>query len=124
MAKIMIADDTAFMRAMIRELLTGSGHEIVAEAKNGVEAVRMYQAIQPDVLTLDITMPEMDGVTALRSIRSMDPGARVIMCSAMGQHAMVLDAIQAGAKDFVVKPLQQRRLLDAIERVLACSSCP
>lgn len=118
MAKIMIVDDTAFMRAMIREMIIGSGHEIVAEAKNGAEAVRLYRECKPDVMTLDITMPEMDGVSALKSIRSLDPSARVIMCSAMGQHAMVLDAIQAGAKDFIVKPLQQQRLLEAIERVL------
>jgi two-component system, chemotaxis family, chemotaxis protein CheY len=119
MAKIMIVDDAAFMRAMIRDMLTKSGHEIVAEAKNGLEAVQMYPSAKPDLMTMDITMPEMDGVTALRNIRSLDPAARVIMCSAMGQHAMVLDAIQAGAKDFVVKPLQQQRLLDAIEKVLS-----
>lgn len=118
MAKIMIVDDTAFMRAIIREMVIGSGHEIVAEAKDGAEALRLYEKIRPDVLTLDITMPEMDGVTALRKIRRLDPSAKVIMCSAMGQHAMVLDAIQAGAKDFVVKPLQQQRLLDAIQRAL------
>jgi two-component system, chemotaxis family, chemotaxis protein CheY len=118
MAKIMIVDDAAFMRAMIRDMVTGNGHEIVAEATNGAEAVKLYPNAKPDVLTMDITMPEMDGVTALRNIRKLDPSAKVIMCSAMGQHAMVLDAIQAGARDFVVKPLQQQRLLDAIEKVL------
>lgn len=118
MAKIMIVDDTAFMRAMIRDMVNGSGHEVVAEAKNGAEAVMLYPNAKPDVLTMDITMPDMDGVTALRSIRKMDPNAKVIMCSAMGQHAMVLDAIQAGAKDFIVKPLQQHRLLEAIDKVM------
>lgn len=118
MAKIMIVDDTAFMRAMIREMIKDTGHEIVAEAKNGEEAVRLYPNAKPDVMTMDITMPDMDGVTALKNIRKLDPKAKVIMCSAMGQHAMVLDAIQAGAKDFIVKPLQQQRLLEAIEKVL------
>lgn len=119
MARIMVVDDTAFMRAMIREMISGSGHEIVAEAKNGEEAVRLYSNAKPDVMTMDITMPDMDGVTALKNIRKIDPQAKVIMCSAMGQHAMVLDAIQAGAKDFIVKPLQQHRLLEAIDKVLA-----
>jgi two-component system, chemotaxis family, chemotaxis protein CheY len=119
MAKIMIVDDTAFMRAMIRDMITGSGHEVVAEAKNGAEAVKLYSNAKPDLLTMDITMPDMDGVTALRNIRKIDPNAKVIMCSAMGQHAMVLDAIQAGAKDFIVKPLQQQRLLEAIQKVMS-----
>lgn len=119
MAKIMIVDDTAFMRAMIRDMISGSEHEVVAEAKNGSEAVKLYPTAKPDVMTMDITMPDMDGITALRNIRKIDPHAKVIMCSAMGQHAMVLDAIQAGAKDFVVKPLQQHRLLEAINKVLS-----
>jgi two-component system chemotaxis response regulator CheY len=115
----MIVDDAAFMRAMIRDMVTRDGHEIVAEAANGAEAVKLYLNAKPDVMTMDITMPEMDGVTALRNIRKLDPSAKIIMCSAMGQHLMVLDAIQAGAKDFVVKPLQQQRLLEAIHKVLS-----
>lgn len=117
MARIMIVDGTAFRRAMIREMINGSGHEIVAEAKNASEAMRLYPNARPDVLTMDITMPDMDGVTALRKIRTIDPEAKIIMCSALGQHDLVLNALQAGAKDFLVKPFQQSRLLEAIQKV-------
>lgn len=118
MAKIMIVDDAAFMRMMIKEILTKNGFEVVGEAQDGNEAVAKYKELHPDLVTLDITMPEMDGLGALKEIRSYDPNAKVIMCSAMGQQAMVIDAIQAGAKDFIVKPFQAERVLEAIKKTL------
>lgn len=116
--RILIVDDAAFMRMMIKEILTKNGYEVVGEAPDGVQAVEKYKELQPDLVTMDITMPEKDGVQALRDIRSLDPNAKVIMCSAMGQQAMVIDAIQAGAKDFIVKPFQAERVLEAIKKIL------
>lgn len=118
MAKILIVDDAAFMRMMIKEILTKNGFEVIGEAQDGKEAVAKYKELQPDLVTLDITMPEMDGLGALKEIRSYDPNAKVIMCSAMGQQAMVIDAIQAGAKDFIVKPFQADRVLEAIKKTI------
>lgn len=117
-ARILVVDDAAFMRMMIRDILVKNGYEVAGEAANGNEAVLKYQELRPDVTTMDITMPEMDGITAVREIRKVDPNARIIMCSAMGQQAMVLDAIQAGARDFIVKPFQEDRVVDAIKKVL------
>jgi two-component system, chemotaxis family, chemotaxis protein CheY len=116
--RILIVDDAAFMRMMIKEILTKNGYEVVGEAQDGVQAVEKYKELRPDLVTLDITMPEMDGVNALRQIRAFDPNANVIMCSAMGQQAMVIDAIQAGAKDFIVKPFQAERVIEAINKIL------
>ncbi|MCL6597356.1 response regulator [Alicyclobacillus macrosporangiidus] len=116
--RILVVDDAAFMRMMIKDILTKNGYEVVGEASDGVQAVEKYQELQPDLVTLDITMPEMDGIEALKRIRAADPNARVIMCSAMGQQAMVIDAIQAGAKDFVVKPFQADRVIAAVKKVL------
>lgn len=96
--KILIVDDAAFMRMMIKDILTKNGYEVVGEAADGLQAVEKYKELQPDLVTMDITMPEMDGITALKEIKKIDPNAKVIMCSAMGQQAMVIDAIQAGAK--------------------------
>ena len=110
MARILVVDDAAFMRMMIKDILTKNGYEVVGEAADGVQAVERYQELKPDLVTLDITMPEMDGITALKKIKEIDPQAKVIMCSAMGQQAMVIDAIQAGAKDFIVKPFQAERV--------------
>lgn len=118
MAKIMVVDDAAFMRMMLKDMLATLGHDIVAEAGNGLEAIKAYEANKPDLVTMDITMPEMDGIEAVRSIRSNDPSAKIIMCSAMGQQAMIVDAIQAGAKDFIVKPFQKDRVELAINKVL------
>ena len=117
--RILITDDAAFMRMMIKNILTKNGYEVVGEAENEAVAVQMYKEFKPDLVTMDITMPEMDGIQGVKAIRSVDPNANIIMCSAMGQQTMVMEAIQAGAKDFIVKPFQQDRILQAIERVLA-----
>jgi two-component system, chemotaxis family, chemotaxis protein CheY len=106
------------MRAMLREVLTNSGFQVVGEASNGEEAIERYEEVRPDVVTMDITMPEMDGVQAVREILRQDPAARIVMVSAMGQQALVVEAIQAGARDFVVKPFDQARLVEAIRRAL------
>lgn len=116
--KILIVDDAAFMRMMIKEILTKNGFSVVGEASDGAQAVEKYKELGPDLVTMDITMPEMDGITALKEIKKMDPNARIIMCSAMGQQAMVIDAIQAGAKDFIVKPFQADRVIEAIKKTL------
>ncbi|MET3288503.1 response regulator [Brevibacillus fluminis] len=116
--KVLIVDDAAFMRMMIKEILTKNGYIVVGEASDGAQAVEKYKELGPDLVTMDITMPEMDGITALKEIKKIDGNARVIMCSAMGQQAMVIDAIQAGAKDFIVKPFQADRVLEAIKKTL------
>lgn len=116
--RILIVDDAAFMRMMIKDILTKNGYEVVAEAGNGQEAVELYNEHRPDLVTMDITMPEMDGINSLKAIREIDPEAKVIMCSAIGQQAMVIDAIQAGAKDFIVKPFQAERVLEAVKKTL------
>ncbi len=119
MSTVLIADDAAFMRMMIKNILTEAGYDIVGEAENGAVAVAKYQELKPDLTTMDITMPEMDGVAALRRIRETDPAARVVMCSAMGQQTMVIESIQAGARDFIVKPFQPERVLEAVKKALA-----
>ena len=118
MARILVADDAAFMRMMIKNILTQNGHEVVGEAADGNQAVEQYQALKPDVCTMDITMPEKDGIQALKDILVSDPGARVVMCSALVQEAKVIESIRAGAKDFIVKPFQPERVLSAIEKAL------
>lgn len=119
MAKqILIVDDAAFMRMMIKDILSKNGFEVVGEAQDGVEAIEKYKELKPDLVTLDITMPEMDGLVALKEIKQLDGDANIIMCSAMGQQAMVIDAIQAGAKDFIVKPFQAERVVEAIQKAL------
>jgi two-component system chemotaxis response regulator CheY len=119
MARVLVVDDAAFMRKMVSDALTKGGHEVVGEGANGEEAVQRYQELQPELTTLDITMPEMDGLAALKEIISLDPGAKVIMCSALGQESKVLEAVKSGAKDFVVKPFQPDRILDAAAKALA-----
>lgn len=116
--RILIVDDAAFMRMMIRDILTKNGFEVVGEAQDGAQAVEKFKEVRPDLVTMDITMPEMDGIAALKEIKKMDPDAKVIMCSAMGQQAMVIDAIQAGAKDFIVKPFASDRVIEAINKTL------
>ena len=118
MAKILVVDDAEFLRVRITKLLTGNGHQVI-EADNGLNAVNAYNNGRPDAVLLDITMPEMDGLSALKEIRSGDPNARVVMLTALGQESIVLEAIKFGAKDFVVKPFQPERVLAAIDRALA-----
>lgn len=117
--RVLIVDDAAFMRMMIKNIITKNGYEVVGEAENGQIALELYKQHKPDLVTMDITMPEMNGIEGVKAIRSIDPSANIIMCSAMGQQAMVMEAIQAGAKDFIVKPFHQERILQAMERVLA-----
>ncbi|NLM37074.1 MAG: response regulator [Firmicutes bacterium] len=116
--RVLVVDDAAFMRMMIKDILKKGGFEVIGEAEDGVKAVEKYKELKPDLVTMDITMPEMDGITAVREIRKIDKNALIIMCSAMGQQAMVIDAIQAGAKDFVVKPFQPDRVLEAVRKVI------
>lgn len=119
MAKnILICDDAAFMRMMIKDILTKNGYNVAGEAENGVKAVEKYKELNPDLVLMDITMPEMDGIQALKEIKSTNAGALVIMCSAMGQQAMVIESIQAGAKDFIVKPFQADRVIEAVKKVV------
>lgn len=119
MATVLIVDDAAFMRMMLKDILGKNGYEIVGEAENGQVAVDKYKELNPDLVTMDITMPEMDGISAVKKIKAMNANARVVMCSAMGQQAMVIDAIQAGARDFIVKPFQADRVLEAIQKALS-----
>lgn len=116
--RILIVDDAAFMRMMIKDILTKNGYEVVGEAENGQVGVNLYKELKPDLVTMDITMPEMDGITAVKTIKEIDPAARIIMCSAMGQQMMVMEAIQAGARDFIVKPFQQDRVIQAVKKAL------
>ena len=119
MAKnILKVDDAAFMRMMIKDILSKNGYNVAGEAENGAKAVEKYKELSPDLVLMDITMPEMDGIQALKAIKGVDSGAKVIMCSAMGQQAMVIESIQAGAKDFIVKPFQQDRVLEAVKKVV------
>jgi two-component system chemotaxis response regulator CheY len=119
MARVLVVDDAAFMRKMVSDALTKAGHEVIAEATNGQEAVDQFQALKPDLATLDITMPEKDGLTALSEIMSLDPSARVIMCSALGQESKVMESIKLGARDFVVKPFKADRVQEAVAKALA-----
>ncbi|HZK84135.1 MAG TPA: response regulator [Desulfosporosinus sp.] len=117
-ATIMIVDDAAFMRMMLKDILTKNGFTVVGEAENGAVAVEKYLELQPNLTIMDITMPEMDGLQAVKEIRKQDSKARIIMCSAMGQQSMVIEAIQSGAKDFVVKPFQADRVVEAVTKAL------
>jgi two-component system chemotaxis response regulator CheY len=116
--RVLVCDDAIFMRTMIADILSGAGYEVVGEAETGVQAIERYRDLKPDLVTMDIVMPDMGGIEAVREIIKQDPDAKVLMCSAMGQQALVVEAIQAGAKDFVVKPFQPSRVLEAVQRVL------
>jgi two-component system chemotaxis response regulator CheY len=118
MARVLVVDDAAFMRKMVTDALTKGGHEVIGEASNGIEAVERYRELRPEVTTLDITMPEKDGLAALQEIMGLDPRARVIMCSALGQESKVLESIKIGAKDFIVKPFKAERVLGAVDKAL------
>jgi two-component system, chemotaxis family, chemotaxis protein CheY len=117
-ANILVVDDAAFMRLMIKDMLVEAGHTVVGEAVNGLDAIEKYRKLKPDLVTMDITMPDMEGVDALKEIRRLDPRAVVIMCSAMGQKQLIVEAIKSGAKDFIVKPLQTSRVIEAISKAL------
>lgn len=117
-ANILIVDDAAFMRMMLKDILTKNGFTVIGEAENGAVALKKYMELQPNLTIMDITMPEMDGLQAVKEIRKRDPQARIIMCSAMGQQSMVIEAIQSGAKDFVVKPFQAERVVEAVAKAL------
>ena len=114
--RILICDDATFMRMMIKDILTKNGYEVAGEAENGLVAIEKYNELKPDLVLMDITMPEMDGITALKKIVESDSEAKIIMCSAMGQQSMVIDSIQAGAKDFIVKPFQAERVVEAVQK--------
>jgi two-component system chemotaxis response regulator CheY len=124
MARVMVVDDAAFMRLMLRSMLIQGGHEVVGEAASGLEAVQIYMKVKPELVTMDITMPDMDGVEAVKEIRKLDPEARIVMCSAMGQKALVVEAITSGAKDFIVKPFHKERVLESVNKVLGILSVP
>lgn len=117
--KILVVDDASFMRMMIKDILTKNGFEVLGEAENGLKAVEKYKELNPDLVIMDITMPEMDGIQAVKEIKKINSDAKIVMCSAMGQQAMVIEAIQAGAKDFIVKPFQADRVVDAVKKVLS-----
>jgi two-component system chemotaxis response regulator CheY len=115
---VLIVDDAIFMRTMIADILKGASFEVVGEASSGVEAIEKYKELKPDLVTMDIVMPDMGGIDAVRSIIEEDPDAKILMCSAMGQQGLVVEAIQAGARDFVVKPFQPSRVLEAVQRLM------
>ncbi|MGE4426891.1 MAG: response regulator [Solirubrobacteraceae bacterium] len=119
MARVLVVDDAAFMRRMISDVLTKGGHEVAGEAADGVAAVAAYQEVRPELVTLDITMPEKDGLDALREIIALDPSARVVMCSALGQESRVIESVKLGARDFVVKPFKPEQVLAAVDKALA-----
>ena len=119
MARVLVVDDAAFMRKMVSDALSKAGHEVIGEACNGAEAVESFRSLKPELTTLDITMPEKDGLQALGEIMTLDPTARVIMCSALGQESKVLESIKLGAREFVVKPFQPARVQEAVEKALA-----
>jgi two-component system, chemotaxis family, chemotaxis protein CheY len=114
--RVLVVDDAAFMRMMIKDILSKNGFEIVGEAENGNIAVEKWKELRPELTMMDITMPEKDGITAVKDIKQIDPNAKIIMCSAMGQQAMVIEAIQAGARDFIVKPFQPDRVIEAVRK--------
>ncbi len=118
MARVLVADDASFMRQMIREILESGGHEVVGEASDGIDAVEEYKKLQPDLVTMDIVMPRCSGIDAVRSIIKLDEAARVVMCSALGQEALVTEALEAGARDFIVKPFKPESVLGTLAKVL------
>ena len=119
MAKILLVDDAAFMRMMLKNTLSQAGYTDLIEAEDGVKAVEAYTAEKPDLVFMDITMPNKDGLETLKEIKAMDPGATVVMCSAMGQETMVMDSIKSGAKDFIVKPFKPERVLSTVKKIKA-----
>ena len=117
--RVLLVDDTTFMRRMLRDILVRAGFEVSAEASNGRQAVEAYRQARPDLVIMDITMPEMDGVAAVREIAGADPAARIVMCSALGQQELIVEALEAGARDFVVKPFMPEKVLEAVRKVMS-----
>lgn len=115
---ILVVDDAAFMRMMIKDVLTKNGYLVSGEAENGQKAIEKYKELTPELVIMDITMPEVDGIQAVKEIKKLDPNAKIVMCSAMGQQAMVIESIQAGARDFIVKPFQADRVIEAVKKVI------
>ncbi|GMB00362.1 response regulator [Pelosinus sp. IPA-1] len=118
MARILVCDDSAFMRMMLKRVLVDNGHEVVGEAGDGMEAVQLYRQHKPDLITMDITMPKMDGIQAVTHIHEEDPLVRIIMVTALGQRAIITDALKAGASDFIVKPFDNIQVIETIKKVL------
>jgi two-component system chemotaxis response regulator CheY len=118
MARVLIADDASFMRQMIREIIEPEGHEVVGEATNGIEAVEQFEELQPDIVTMDIVMPKRSGIDAVKGILAKHADARIVMCSALGQESLVMEALQAGARDFIVKPFKPDNVLATIQKIL------
>ncbi|MFP8879298.1 MAG: response regulator [Myxococcota bacterium] len=118
MARILVADDASFMRQMIREIVEEEGFEVCGEASDGIEVIEAFRRLHPDIVTMDIVMPRKSGIDAVRQIIELDPGACVVMCSALGQETLVSEAIQAGAKDFIVKPFKPECVIDTINKAL------
>lgn len=116
--KILIVDDATFMRIKLRDILEKNDYEVVGEAEDGIQAVEKFKELSPDIVTMDITMPEMDGIEALKQIKEIDPDSKILMCSAMGQQSMVMDAIRAGALDFIVKPFDTERVIKALDKIV------
>ena len=117
-ARVLIADDASFMRQMIREIIEPEGYEVVGEATDGTEAVEQYEELHPDLVTMDIVMPKRSGIDAVKGILEKAPGAKVVMCSALGQETLVMEALQAGAKDFIVKPFKPDNVISTLAKVL------
>ncbi len=117
MNSVLIVDDASFMRLNLKQILEEDEYEIAGEAENGREAVEKYQSLEPDIVTMDITMPEMDGLEAIKAIKDIDPGSNIVVVSAMGQQKMVIEAIEAGAEDFIVKPFKDERVIEALKKV-------
>jgi two-component system chemotaxis response regulator CheY len=113
---VLVTDDAMFMRLMLKDILTKHGFEVVGEAENGVQAIQKYKELKPDLVTMDIVMPEMDGITAVKSIMTSDPNAKIIMCTAMGQQALVIEAMGAGAKDFIIKPFSPAKVVETLRK--------
>lgn len=116
--KVLIVDDASFMRMMIKDILTKNGYTVAGEAENGAKAIEKYREVAPDLVIMDITMPEVNGIEAVKEIKKIDANAKIIMCSAMGQQGMVIESIQAGARDFIVKPFQVERVVEAVKKVI------
>ncbi|AMQ17805.1 response regulator [Thermococcus peptonophilus] len=119
MARVLVVDDAAFMRMLVKKILTQAGHQVVGEASNGKEAIEKYKQLKPDLVTMDIVMPEMDGITAVKEIMKIDPNAKIIMITAVGQEAKVMEALKSGAKGYIVKPFQAPKVIEEVNRVLS-----